>query len=127
MKAYELGMVWDTKSKALTKTAHLTTTSTSLLLCQYVTDNNTVAQSRQISSSSSPRKIYGAGMGILAAGFSPTMIAAAPSAQSLSSSNRKRINFVVVKVKATVENDPLLQAAIDRASLRFQETHRPGD
>lgn len=33
---------------------------------------------------------------------------------------------VLLRAKLDGENDPLLQSAVNAASLRFQETHRPG-
>lgn len=35
-------------------------------------------------------------------------------------------NGVLLRAKLEDDHDPLLQAAINAASLRFQETHRPG-
>lgn len=52
------------------------------------------------------------------AGACPTSVAA-----TVHSSNKRR--NVLVKVKSSGENNPSFEAAIHRASLRFQETHRP--
>lgn len=56
-------------------------------------------------------------------GASPTSIAATVHSPPYSSNKRRN---VLVRVKPSGENDTLFEAAIHRASLRFQENHRPG-
>ncbi|KAF5931362.1 hypothetical protein HYC85_032235 [Camellia sinensis] len=69
-------------------------------------------------------------MECVAAAFSPSVATAIVRQPLLTCASKKRkiIGGLLLRAKLNDddEDDPSLQSAINRASLRFQETHRPG-
>lgn len=48
------------------------------------------------------------------------------STRPFNDKSKTKKHGVLLRAKLDGENDPLLQSAVNAASLRFQETHRPG-
>ncbi|XP_057963908.1 O-methyltransferase 1, chloroplastic isoform X2 [Malania oleifera] len=58
-------------------------------------------------------------------GFAPGGTAAAPVRPSLICASKTRKNGFLLRAKLNGEDDPLVQAAINAATVRFQETNQP--